>query len=191
MPATSPITDADIEAAIEQHDDPDHPGSLTISEVRALLDIVQRDAEENWDNLLHSIEEDNASVVADTGDVIVLETGEHQLYDIALSRVASDLTDIEYDDIAASVVNAAMHNAAKRLSDYEWGAAYPYVIAKPEGVRDGEEYAWTMLAQRVREHGSVAAAVDTTATGDRGYTQSAWADATGRNQSSISRNTSE
>jgi hypothetical protein len=139
MTDTTHITDADIEAAISQHDDHDHPDALTVDDVRELLALVQEDATESWSEFLDNIERGETTVVADTGDIVVLETGEHNLYDEALNRLA-DHTSVEYDDVAASVVSAAIHNAANRLSDYAWGVSYPYLIAKPDTHAAGEAY---------------------------------------------------
>jgi len=192
MPTTTThITDDAIEAAIQQHDDPDHEDALTIEDVRQLLGVVQQDAEMGWSEYMTHIEDGDWAVVADAGDTLVLSTGTRKTYhhDI-LDRLADDVTDVAYDSVARDVVSAAMHNAAGRLTDYDWSVEYPLVVRKPEGVQDGEQYVLAALAQEIREHGSVAAAVDSFVLEATGHTQSSWADRTGRNQSSVSRNVS-
>lgn len=184
---TQVITDADIQAAIDQHDDPDHPDSLTTGDVRELLDVVEHDVHAAWGEWTTQIERGEARVIADTQDAIVLSTGQRKTYDDALEAIADDYTDVEYDDIAASVVNAAIHNAARRLTDYDWGVAYPLVVAKPDGSRDGEAYVTAVVNALLREGLTPGQAWAYYGTELVGETQSRWADRTGRNQSTISR----
>lgn len=182
---TDPITDADIQAAIEQHDDPQHPDALTVAEVRELLHVVvQKDAEAAWSEWMDNIERDDSRVVADDGDTVVLSTGEYKVYDEILDRLADDLTDVEYDDIAADVVSAAIHNAAERLSDYDWGVDYPIVIAKPDGVRDGEDYTTAVINSLLRRGLSPGQAWAYYGVEIRGYSRNQWASRCGYNDHS-------
>lgn len=188
---TTHITDADIQAAISQHDDPDHPDSLTTSDVRDLLEVVQSDVAAAWDGWTSSIERGEARVITDTHDALVLATGQPNVYSEALTRLASDHTDVEYDDVAASVVNAAMHNAARRLTDYDWGVAYPLVISKPDGTRGGEAYVTAVINALLRDGLSPGQAWAYYGTEIVGETQSRWADRTGRDQSTVSESARE
>jgi hypothetical protein len=170
----SPITNADIEAAIQSHDDPGHPDALTVADVRALLDAVQRDVERTWDLWMDLVERDVAQVIADTGDALVLATGERAHYDEILGADGADLA-VTYDDIAADVVNAAIHNAARRLTDRNWGYDYPMVIAKPDGADAGEGYVTAVIHNLMRRGLSPGQAWAYYGVQVRGYSRNAWA----------------
>jgi hypothetical protein len=136
MTDTSHITDADIEQAIEQHDDPDHEDANTVDDIRTLLAIIQRGVEESWMGRMRELETGNAELIADHDDVVVIATGE---IDTALEELEHH-PDVDIDQITRDVVSATMHNAARRLSDYDWSHVYPLVARKPESRAAGEVY---------------------------------------------------
>jgi uncharacterized protein YoaH (UPF0181 family) len=172
--AESPITDADIEAAIQSHDDPGHPDALTVGDVRALLDALQRDVEQTWGEWMDLVERDVAQVIADTGDAVVLATGERKLYDEILGADRTERP-VAYDAITADVVNAAIHNAAERLTDRNWGYSYPMVITKPDGARGGEGYVTAIIHNLMRRGLSPGQAWAYYGVEIRGYSRNAWA----------------
>ena len=135
---TSHVDDATIEDAIESNDDPDHPDALTVEEVRDLLACIQRGAEIGWSEWMDNVEDGQSEVVADTGDYIVLSTGEHNAVSEELELAYEG--DVEIDSIAKSVVTQIHHELARERCDYDWSVTYPYVIRKAEGTRDGQRY---------------------------------------------------
>lgn len=184
---THHVTDDDIEAAIRDLDDPDHPDALSVDDVRELLALIQRDVTEGWDSYMDQLEDGTLEVVVDHDDVIVVSAGEHKLFDEILSRVASELTDVEYDDVAADVVNAAIHNVADRLTDYNWGYSYPLILRKPADAEAGERYVQAAINSLLSTGLSPAEAWAYYGVELKGNSQSAWARRSGKDQSTVNR----
>jgi len=170
---TAHVDDATIEGAIESNDDPDHPDALTVEEVRDLLACVQRSAEIAWSEWMDNVENGHSEVVADTDGFIVLSTGEHD-------AVAEELEltyegDVEVDRIAKSVVTQIHHELARERCDYDWSVAYPYVIRKPEGARDGQRYVEAVVNSLMGEGLSPGQAWAVYGVHVLGYSRNKWA----------------
>lgn len=127
-----------IEAAIESNDDPGHPDSLTVADVRELLACIQRGAEVGFDTYMDHVEAGDAEVVAEDQDTIVLTTGSH-------NSVAEELElnypgSVEVDGIAKAVVTQIHHSLANERCDRSWSIDYPYVMPKPDSFDAGQRY---------------------------------------------------
>gem|GEM_PF-6185476 len=144
----SPITDADIEAAIQTHDDPDRPDALTVTDVRGLLDTLQQQIERDWGHWMDLIERDVVRVVEDTGGVLVLAVRDSPYEDI-LDKSHGSLP-VTWDGVASQVVSATVHNAAERLSDRSWPGDYPLVVRKPAVADAGETYVIALINSLLR-----------------------------------------
>jgi hypothetical protein len=142
--------DEQIEVAIREHDDPDHPGSLTVDDVNELINVIERAVHSAWSEWMESVEVDEARVVGDTFNVVVLSTRDEEVYHDILDRFASHHADVKYDNIAHRVVSTTIHNWAKRLSNHDWSDEYPLVVSKPDGARDGEAYTTAVINNLLR-----------------------------------------
>jgi len=134
---TAHVDDATIKDAIAQHDDLDHEDALTVDEVRDLVAHVQYDAEAVWGEWVDNIERNDSHVVAQDGDMLVLDTGEHDTVRRALEVYDGPVT---VDDIAERVVSTVHQRVAEQIDrDYSWGATYPRVIRLPDDGEAGQQ----------------------------------------------------
>lgn len=176
------LTTAAIEEAIERHDDPDHEDANTVDDVVAALDAVNGDIIDHLDLHEDAIDDGAHEIVHEDGDVIVLADSGH------FWTEQFDAMEIE-DDILRTIIINLHHVAARNACDYSWSVSQPVVIDKPDEFGEGEQHVLREIARRTDELGSVARAVDTLATENHGWSQSMWANLTGRNESTVSRTT--
>jgi hypothetical protein len=181
--STTQFTDDDITTSIDQHDTSGHPDAPAPDEIRGHLAAIQASFETYWSEHLDAIDDDHLSVVHEDPEVLVLADhtghGWHEELD------ALDTT----DDLTHAVLKSVHHTAASRLSDYAWTASNPFVIWKPDGWQQGEQHVERRVAQLAQAADvSEPAAMDYWQTQIRGWSQSAWARAIGKDQSTISQN---
>jgi len=182
----SELTDAEIESAIEQHDDTDHPDAYTVAEVRDVLDRINEDIIDHWDLHQDALDDGAYEIVHEDRDVIVLAEGGHfwnEQFD------AMEIGD-EHGILTSIVVNL-QHVAARNHCDYSWSVSTPVVVEKTGDFRGGEQQVLGEIARRTDEFGSVARAVDTLATEVHGWSKGNWARRTGRNPSTVTRTTTD
>lgn len=136
---TEHVDDSTIEDAIKQHDDPEHEDALTVDDIRDLLAHVQVDTEAVWSEWMDNIERGDTTVVAQDGDLLVLDTGEHDTVSRALETYDGPVT---VDDIAERVVSTVHHRAAENIdAEYNWGYTYPRVVRLPADGEAGQQFA--------------------------------------------------
>lgn len=180
----SELTDAEIQSAIEQHDDVDHPDAYTVDEVRDVLDRINADVIDHWDLHQDALDDGAYEIVHEDDDVIVLAEGGHfwsEQFD------AMELGDEH--GILQSIVKTLQHTAARNHCDHSWSTSTPVVVEKTDDFRSGEQNVLREIARRTDEFGSVARAVDSLATEVHGWGKSDWANLTGRNPSTVTRTT--
>ncbi len=170
--ATEHIGDETIQQAIESKDDPNHPDSLTIPEVRELLAHIQQQSENYWAEWLDLIDSGDAIVAGETDELVILDVGAHSPYGEELSDYEGD---VEVDEIARLVVSVIHHNVANQHCDRNWGTTYPLVLRKPDGVDDGQAYVESVMAWLRSEGCSPGQAWHYYGVEIRGYSQSEWA----------------
>lgn len=177
------VTDDEIVAAIEQHDDPDHPEATTVSEARDHLNKIQESFEDYWSEHLDAIDEDHVSIVYEDDEAVVL--ADHTGHGWNEERFELDLR----NSIVGDVLNSVHHKAAERLCDYSWSASDPFVVAKPDGWRLGEFHVERRVAQiATSTEVSEAAAMDYWSVEIKGRSQSQWARMVGKSQQTVSEN---
>lgn len=186
MTITTTITDTEIESAIEQHDDPDHPDAYTVAEVRDTLEAINEDIFEWWSEHQDAIDDGAYHIVHDGSDAIVLADGGHFWNEQFSGMEIGDEHGVLY-----SIIVSLHHTAARKHCDYSWSAATPVVVAKTPAFRAGEQQVIREVARRTDAEGSVARAVDLFATEVHGWQKSDWARLTGRNRSSVTRTTAD
>jgi hypothetical protein len=178
------LTDAEIESAIEQHDDIDHPDAYTVDEIRETLDAINDDIIDYWDLHEDAIDDGAYEIVHEDKDVIVLAEGGHFWSEQFDGMGISD----EHGILSSIIVNLH-HVAARNNCDYNWSVRTPVVVEKTDDFGAGEHHLLREIARRTDEFGSVARAVDTIATENHGWSKGSWARLTGRNPSTVSRMT--
>lgn len=183
----SELTDAEIEAAIEHHDDPDHEDAHTVAEVREALDAINADIIDNWDLYQDAIDEDAHEIVHEDSEAIVLADHTGQFWSEQLD--VTEAVETDEHGILYTIIVSLHHDAARTHCDYSWSASNPVVIKKPDAFQGGEGHVLREVARRTDELGSVARAVDSLATETHGWSKSSWANVTGRNPSTLSRTT--
>lgn len=134
--AAIPVDDGTIEDAIAQHDDPEHEDALTVDELRDVLVEIQTSAGGHWGEWADTIERGDATVVAETDGLVVLDTGNTN----AVAQELGHLSVTDEEGIRQRVVTAIMHDLAREHADHDWSATYPFVVRKPEGFGAGQAY---------------------------------------------------
>lgn len=131
------IDDGTIEDAIAQHDDSDHPDALTVDDVREMLTVVGQSHREGWDITMDNLEDDDTRLVAETDDLLVLDTGDVETTIEDYELVTGD----ELDTIERRVLSQVIHAlAGEHAPEHNWGVSYPLVMVKHDGVGDGQRY---------------------------------------------------
>jgi len=177
------LTTAEIEEAIERHDDVDHPDANTVEDVVDALDAINADIINHLDLHEDAIDDGAHEIVHEDKDVVVLADSGH------FWNEQFDAMDGFDDEILQTIVINLHHVAARNACEHSWSVSDPVVIDKPAVFAQGEQHALREIARRTDELGSVARAVDTLATENHGLKQSVWANLTGRNESTVSRTT--
>lgn len=178
------LTDAEIESAIEQHDDTDHPDAYSVEQVRDILDDINADIIDHWNLHQDAIDEGAYEIVHEDSDVIVLaESGHFWGEQFSAMEIGDE------HGILQSIIKNLQHVAARNHCDYSWSTSSPVVVEKTDEFRAGEQNVLREVARRTEELGSVARAVDTLATETHGWSKSNWASLTGRNPSTVTRMT--
>jgi hypothetical protein len=136
------LSDDQISAAIgSQGGGGDHPDAFEVGEVRDALAFIAKSAQEVWGTWMDNIEHGETEVVEETGDIIVVSTGD-------INVVSEELDAMEYEgrlerdrearNILASIITNCMHKIARSHSDRGWSVDYPWVLPAPD--RDGQIY---------------------------------------------------
>jgi len=147
---TDYVSDATIEDSIEQHDDPSHPDATSVAEVRECLAALQESTEALWGECVDNIERGDWHVVHEDRDVIIVDTGEHDVVRHDL-RESHAIRGIDPDDVTIDVVSAVVHAVARDCCDWDWSVTYPYIIAKTDGITQGEEYVESVINSLLRQ----------------------------------------
>jgi hypothetical protein len=175
----------DIEASIENAG----AGQLvTAGELIEHLDTIQEGFERLWGEYCDLIEEGQMTVAHEADEVLVLAS--HTGHEWNETINALDIDD-EYGEVGSALIQVH-HRAAKRLCDYSWATAEPFVIAKHSGINDGEHLTEGLLAWLMNERGlSGGVALDYLMVEYRGMSQRAWANRAGKDQGTVSQNISK
>lgn len=177
--------DSDVEAAIEQHDDPDHKDAYTVDAVQETLAAINANIIDNIDLYEDAMDDGAQEVVYEDSGVLVLADHTGQFWNEQL-----DAMGIQDDHgIIDQIVSQVHHDMARKHCDYSWSAVDPAVIHKPDQFVAGESHMLREIARRTEKYGSVARAVDTIATDTHGWDKGNWATTTGRNPSTVTRTT--
>ena len=139
--ASQHFEDNEIADVIDKNDSRDN--HLTIDEVRDMLAEVQRSFERYWVEHMDSIEDGHLEVVAETEHIVVF--ADHGGHGWNEELNALDLDRDGGDALVRSTLVGTHHRAASRLSDYSWSTADPFVVAKPNGVREGQLFVETII----------------------------------------------
>jgi len=142
---SSHIEDDEIEAAIESNDDTDHPDALTVAEVRDALAEIQASFEGFWAEHMDSIEDGHLEVVAETEHVVVFADHTGQGWNEELDALGLDRDRSSNDRTMRITLAETHHRAASRLCDRNWSTADAFVVAKPDGVRNGQLFVETII----------------------------------------------
>lgn len=180
------VTDA-IQAAIEQHDDTDHPDAYELEDIEGALDAINVDILDHWDLHEDAIDDGAYDIVHEDRDVLVL--ADHTGHFWSEQFEATEGVENDEHGILGGIIIQVHHALARNHTDYSWSASNPVVIEKDSSFEAGEVHVLREIARRTQEEGSVARAVDQYATGVRGFQKSDWASLTGRNRSSVTRTT--
>jgi len=182
---TTHITNNDIEAAIEQHDDPDHDDALTVHAARAIIDAIQQSIEDYYSGWLDMVDEETVEIVREDKEAIVFADHSGHAWNEEL-----DAAGVE-DDVHRTVIRSAHHKAASELTEYSWSASDPFVVEKSSDWQRAEQHVRRTIATLARESGSVARGVDRWATERQDMTLKEWGDeqtGTDRPHQTISKN---
>lgn len=135
-----------IEAAIKQHDDPDHPDATSVSEARDALVWLQESFEDIWKDWVNNLERGELELVHEDRDVIVFSTGEENV----VKRELYHHYDGDLDDIGRDIVYNVHITLAREITNYDWGYEYPVVVGKTDGINDGQHYVEAVINNLLR-----------------------------------------
>jgi predicted DNA-binding protein (UPF0251 family) len=182
---TTHIPDDAIEAAIEQHDDPEHEDALTAEVARATLDDIQQSIEEYYSEWLDMVDDETVEIVHEDTEAIVLADHSGHAW-----REELDAAGVE-DDVHRTVIRSAHHKAASKLTERSWSASDPFVFEKPRTWQIAEQHVRRTIAKLARESGSVARGADRWAVERQDMRLKEWGDedtGTDRPHQTISKN---
>lgn len=184
---TAHISDDRITAALEKHDDPEHPDAASVADIRELLAWLQKSTEEVWGQWMSNVRDGSTTVVSVNDDLVVFDTGEHDVVRRDLRECYDG--DVPTDDVTLTVVSQVMHDVAETFSDRDWGHSYPYVALLPEDGLAGRDFTESYIQWLMSECGlSGGVALDYYMVELRGHSQNSWAKAAGKDQGTVSQN---
>lgn len=172
------ITDSQIRARIEQHDDPGHEDANTVEEVRT----AWADIQSNLSEYLGEFADELAYIAYEDDDILIFEDTQGDSLTLAMDEVGIE------GDIMHSILNGLMTDVARKKTEYDWGGSWPVVINKPGAFRRGERHVEHRVGQIAAAGCSEAAALDYWMVEVKGWSQSAWADYVGKAQQTVSEN---
>lgn len=178
------FTMADIHGAVEQHAGEQDPASLQLwqSDVVSGLEALQSSLEAHWRDHLDAIDSSDVQVVHEDSTVMVL--ADHTGHGWQEERDA-----LELGDERGRIVQSVHYRAAKRLCEFSWESATPFVVVKPDAWRVGELHVERRVGQIARAADvSEAAAMDYWSVEVQGRSQSEWARLVGKTQQTVSEN---
>jgi len=182
---TAHITDDAIEAAIEQHDDPEHKDALTLGAARAILNDIQQSIEDYYSEWLDMVDDETVEIVHEDTEIIVFADHSGHAWNEELDAAGVK------DDVHRTVIKSTHHKAASELAEYSWSASDPFVFEKPRDWQIAEQHVRRTIAKLARESGSVARGVDRWAVERQDMRLKAWGDedtGTDRPHQTISKN---
>lgn len=94
------------------------------------------------------------------------------------------------DAVMSDYMNELMHEVARDVCNYDWGAVYPLVINKrgSHGILLGERHTEDRLVDIIQRADGAASALDYYMTEERGLSQSQWAEIRDVPQQTVSQN---
>jgi hypothetical protein len=119
----------------------DHPETITVEEVRDTLAFIAESAREVWNTWMDNIEMNETNVVAETRDIIVVETGSVNVVSDeldAMERAGKLDRTGEWRGVLGSVITSLMHDIARSHAGRNWSVDYPWVLPRPD--RDSQLY---------------------------------------------------
>ena len=182
---TAHITDDAIEAAIEQHDDPEHEDALTVDAARAILGDIQQSIKDYYSEWLDMVDDETVEIVHEDTEVIVFADHSGHGWREELNTAGVE------DDVHRTVIKSVHHKAASELTEHSWSASDPFVFGKSSDWQRAEQHVRRTIATLARESGSVARGVDRWATERQDMTLKEWGDektGTDRPHQTISKN---
>lgn len=131
------LTDGQITDAMfaSGADDPDHPDAITVAEVRDALAFIAESANEVWGTWMDNIERGDTELIAETSNVLVVSTGEHNPVGEELDsmeRAGRLDRDVQGRSVLVDVITSCMHKIARDHTDRNWGYSYPWVLPAPD-----------------------------------------------------------
>lgn len=165
------VTDEQIEAAINKHDDPDHPDGATIGEVRDALQWVQESIEEVWSDWVSNVENNESTLVYEDSELAVFATGEQNVPRRDLREHCSE----DFSKRVPDIVSAIHHDIAREHTEYDWGYEYPLVVRKPQGAEAGQQLVEAVVNSLLRRGLSPGQAWAYYGVEIRGHSRNQWA----------------
>lgn len=132
-----PITPKDIEIAMQPWGN-----SVSSADINDLLDALQEDIEDLWDEYLAAIENGQLEIVTETDDILVLADHSGQFWQELLDSLVNytNLLGAEAEE-SLEIIMAAHRNAATRLSEHNWSAVNPLLVETSNLPSIGKERA--------------------------------------------------
>lgn len=123
------VTPREADKAIEGAGSP-----VDVAELLSLLDDIQADISDWWDEHMDAVEENALEIVAIDGDTLVFADHTGQFWNEQF-----DALNIDHPETQLAI-SRAHHTAAKRHTDYRWSTDDPVVVRKPESFDAGERF---------------------------------------------------
>lgn len=186
------IRDEDIIAALEQHDDPDRPTTMSIREARTILADIQSYAERYLGAFVDRCRAGEGEILYD-GSVMVFAFETEPPYDDHpeeipfKSAIEDSLYKIRIHEADRKTVIKEIHRiVADRYVEVTWGDRDPYVVNSPRLWRYGQDYFKQQLLILIGADLTAAEAVDYLMVEKYGSTQARWAESRGVKRQTVS-----
>lgn len=181
------LADDQIKDAIAANDDPDHPGAWTVADVRTVLERIVESTAAAWGEWCDNIERGDSAVIAETDDLLVLDTGQHNIVSQELEAQERELGLDDSEGIMQSIVTQLMHDLARERCDRNWGTSWPFVVPLPEDGDDRQILVDSLINGLIARGLTASQAWAHYGVEIRGESQSRWAARQDRDQSQISK----
>jgi len=166
-----PISTADIEQALDS-------GSSHLSRNGCddLLEAINEEVEDSWDEQMKAVENGNLKFVDITEDALILSDQSGEFWQTQFDSLVSctDLIGVDFDGVPETIV-AAHHNAAYRLTDYNWSNSNPVVIGKPSDFSAAQFFVESLINYLISEGLTPGQAWGYYAVEIRGVSRNRWA----------------
>ena len=166
-----PISTVDMEQALDSGN-----SHLSRNDCDDLLEAINEEVEDYWSEQMKAVENGNLKFVDITEDALILSDQTGEFWQTQFDALVSfaDLIGVEFDGVPETIV-AAHHNAAYRLTDFNWSNSNPVVMGKPSDFNAAQLFVESLINYLISEGLTPGQAWSYYAVEIRGFSRNSWA----------------